>query len=155
MGLRMGAYKEVIDSLGTIGVQSVIITAVVIAFSILGVKAVRAILKMDRYGNVGEDRVPKGQEPKEAAEANVEGIKSTIIIAALVAVGMAVGYLLIYKKLSIQDAFLEKSDPVVTILLIMMLIAVGLNLGLDGSVFRNIKKAGCKSRPLFLCQDQL
>ena len=142
MGLRMGAYKEIIDSLGTIGVQSLMITVFVIAFSIFGVMAVRALLKMDRYGNVGEDRVPKGQQPKEAAEANVAGIRSTIIIGAQVAIGMAIGYFLVYRKLGIQDAFLEKTDPLVTILLIIMLIEVGLNLGLDGSVFRNIKKAG-------------
>ena len=57
MGLRMGANKEIVDSLGTIGIQSVIVSVLVIGSSILGVIIMRTVLKMDRYGNVGEDRV--------------------------------------------------------------------------------------------------
>lgn len=144
MGLRMGANKEIVDSLGTIGVQSVIVSVLVIGCSILGVILMRAVLKMDRYGNVGADRVPNGQKPEKAAEANVAGIRSTIIIGGLVAIGMAVGYFLIYKKYSVQDAFLEKSDPAITVLLIILLAFVGFSLGLDGSVFGNIKKAGAR-----------
>ena len=144
MGLRMGANKEIVDSLGTIGVQSVIVSVLVIGCSILGVILMRAVLKMDRYGNVGADRVPKGQKPEKAAEANVAGIKSTILIGGLVAIGMAVGYFLIYKKYSVQDAFLEKSDPAITVLLIILLAFVGFSLGLDGSVFGNITKAGAR-----------
>ena len=144
MGLRMGANKEIVDSLGTIGVQSVIVSVLVIGCSILGVILIRAMLKMDRYGNVGADRVPNGQKPEKAAEANVAGIRSTIIIGGLVAIGMAVGYFLIYKKYSVQDAFLEKSDPAITVLLIILLAFVGFSLGLDGSVFGNIKKAGAR-----------
>ena len=144
MGLRMGANKEIVDSLGTIGVQSVIVSVLVIGCSILGVILMRAVLKMDRYGNVGADRVPNGQKPEKAAEANVAGIRSTILIGGLVAIGMAVGYFLIYKKYSVQDAFLEKSDPAITVLLIILLAFVGFSLGLDGSVFGNIKKAGAR-----------
>lgn len=144
MGLRMGANKEIIDSLGTIGLQSVIVSVLVIGFSILGVIIMRALLKMDRYGNVGEDRVPKGQEVEKSAEANVAGIRSTIIIGGLVAIGMAAGYFLIYKKYSVQDAFLEKSDPAITVLLVILLAFVGFSLGLDGSVFTNIRKAGAR-----------
>ncbi|MBQ6088179.1 MAG: lysine exporter LysO family protein [Firmicutes bacterium] len=142
MGLRMGANKEIVDSLGTIGIQSVIVSLLVIGSSILGVILLRVVLKMDRYGNVGEDRVPKGQKLEKSAEANVAGIRSTIIIGGLVAAGMAAGYFLIYKKYSVQDAFLEKSDPAITVLLVILLAFVGFSLGLDGSVFSNIKKAG-------------
>ena len=144
MGLRMGANKEIIDSLGTIGLQSVIVSVLVIGFSILGVILMRVLLKMDRYGNVGEDRVPKGQEAEKSAEANVAGIRSTIIIGGLVAIGMAAGYFLIYKRYSVQDAFLEKSDPAITVLLVILLAFVGFSLGLDGSVFTNIRKAGAR-----------
>ncbi len=144
MGLRMGANKEIVDSLGTIGIQSVIVSVLVIGSSILGVILLRVVLKMDRYGNVGEDRVPKGQKLEKSAEANVAGIRSTIIIGGLVAAGMAAGYFLIYKKYSVQDAFLEKSDPAITVLLVILLAFVGFSLGLDGSVFGNIKKAGAR-----------
>jgi uncharacterized membrane protein YbjE (DUF340 family) len=142
MGLRMGANKEIVDSLGTIGIQSLIVTVITIVLSVLGITLSRKILKMDRYGNVGEDRLPKGEAPVKKAGTNVAGIKSTIIIGGVVAAGMLVGYFLIYKKLGVQDEFMVKSDPYLTACLVLLLGTVGLTLGLDGSVFRNIKKAG-------------
>ena len=142
MGLRMGANKEIMDSLGTIGIQSLIVTVITIVLSVLGITLSRKILKMDRYGNVGDDRLPKGEAPQKQAGTNVAGIKSTIIIGGVVALGMLIGYFLIYKKLGVQDEFMIKSDPYLTACLVLLLGTVGLTLGLDGSVFRNIKKAG-------------
>ena len=142
MGLRMGANKEIVDSLGTIGIQSLIVTVITIVMSVLGITLSRKILKMDRYGNMGEDRLPKGEAPVKKAGTNVAGIKSTIIIGGVVAAGMLVGYFLIYKKLGVQDEFMVKSDPYLTACLVLLLGTVGLTLGLDGSVFMNIKKAG-------------
>lgn len=142
MGLRMGANKEIVDSLGAIGIQSLIVTVITIVMSVLGITLSRKILKMDRYGNVGEDRLPKGEAPVKKAGTNVAGIKSTIIIGGVVAAGMLVGYFLIYKKLGVQDEFMVKSDPYLTACLVLLIGTVGLTLGLDGSVFRNIKKAG-------------
>ena len=142
MGLRMGANKEIVDSLGTIGVQSVLVSAITIVLSMIGITVSRMVLRMDRYGNVGEDRVPKGQKSHKETKANVNGIKSTIIIGLLVVVGMSTGYFLIYKKWAVQDEFMVRSDPYLTACLIMLIGTVGLSLGLDGSVFRNIKKAG-------------
>ncbi|MBP3759386.1 MAG: lysine exporter LysO family protein [Firmicutes bacterium] len=142
MGLRMGANKEIVDSLGTIGIQSLIVTVITIVMSVLGITLSRKILKMDRYGNVGDDRLPKGEAPVKKAGTNVAGIKSTVIIGGVVAAGMLVGYFLIYKKLGVQDEFMIKSDPYLTACLVLLIGTVGLTLGLDGSVFRNIKKAG-------------
>ena len=142
MGLRMGANKEIVDSLGTIGVQSLLVSVITITLSVLGITLSRKILRMDRFGNVGDDRVSEGAKAAKEAKANVAGIKSTIIIGVDVAAGMAVGYFLIYKKLGIQDEFMIKSDPYLTACLVLLIGTVGLNLGLDGTVFRNIKKAG-------------
>lgn len=142
MGLRMGANKEIVDSLGTIGVQSLLVSVITITLSVLGITLSRKILRMDRFGNVGDDRVSEGKQTAKEAKANVAGIKSTIIIGVDVAAGMVVGYFLIYKKLGIQDEFMIKSDPYLTACLVLLLGTVGLNLGLDGTVFRNIKKAG-------------
>ena len=142
MGLRMGANKEIVDSLGTIGVQSLLVSVITITLSVLGITLSRKILRMDRFGNVGDDRVSEGAKAAKEAKANVAGIKSTIIIGVDVAAGMTVGYFLIYKKLGIQDEFMIKSDPYLTACLVLLIGTVGLNLGLDGTVFRNIKKAG-------------
>ena len=143
MGLRMGCNREIVDSLGTIGIQAIIITLLTITFSMLGITLVRHILKMDRYGNIGEDRVNRRDVSHSGkAETNVAGIKSTIIIGLLVVVGMLIGFFLIYKKLGVQNEFLEKSDPWLTACLVLLLASVGFSLGLDGTVFKNIKRAG-------------
>ena len=67
MGLRMGANKEIVDSLGTIGIQSVIVSVLVIGSSILGVIIMRTVLKMDRYGN--EHRFRDRDDPEDAGPA--------------------------------------------------------------------------------------
>ena len=142
MGLRMGCNQEIVDSLGTIGVQAVIITVLTIGMSMLGVTLVRRILKMDRYGNVCDDRITDHKGSSGKAESNVAGIRSTIIIGGLVAVGMLIGYFLIYKKLEVQEEFLVRSDPWLTACLVLLLASVGFSLGLDGTVFKYIRKAG-------------
>ena len=43
MGLRMGANREVTDNLGVIGVQALLVTALTMAFSMLGAFAVRKL----------------------------------------------------------------------------------------------------------------
>ena len=48
MGLRMGANREVTDNLGVIGVQALLVTALTMAFSMLGAFAVRRALHIDR-----------------------------------------------------------------------------------------------------------
>ena len=46
MGLRMGANKEIVDSLGTIGIQSLIVTVITIVMSVLGITLSTTVLSV-------------------------------------------------------------------------------------------------------------
>ena len=141
MGLRMGANEEIVDSMASIGLQSLAVTVLTILFSRLGVFLVRKILRINRWAeNIGEEA--SGNRETGEVKANAQGIKSTVIIGVLVALGMVFGYLVIYKKLHIQDEFMLKSDPWLTACLVVLIGVVGFNLGLDGTVFRNLRKVG-------------
>ena len=52
MGLRMGVNEQVTSNLGTIGVQSLIITVFAVAGSMIFITGVRKIMGMDKYGNL-------------------------------------------------------------------------------------------------------
>ena len=141
MGLRMGANEDIVDSMASIGLQSLAVTVLTILFSMLGVFLVRKILRINRWAeNIGEEA--SGNRETGEVKANAQGIKSTVIIGVLVALGMVFGYLVIYKKLHIQDEFMLKSDPWLTACLVVLIGVVGFNLGLDGTVFRNLRKVG-------------
>ncbi len=51
MGIRMGSNEEVTSHLGTIGVQSVIITVLTIALSMICVSLMRKVMKLDKHGD--------------------------------------------------------------------------------------------------------
>ena len=63
MGLRMGSNEEVISNLGTIGVQSVIVTILVVGGSMFAVFLTRLAMGLNREG------VPKVQGQLEIADA--------------------------------------------------------------------------------------
>ena len=103
MGLRMGANREVTDNLGVIGVQALLVTALTMAFSMLGAFAVRRALHIDR------NALPCGAEktaaaPSAAAHADVSGSKTSLIIFAMVAAGMLLGYFVV-PRVTDPDAF--------------------------------------------------
>lgn len=50
MGSRMGANDEVIENLGSIGVYSLVVTVVILVFSIIAVYLARKVLRIDRHG---------------------------------------------------------------------------------------------------------
>ena len=143
MSLRMGANKEVIDSLAEIGIQSLIITAITIAGSMLAVTVTRWMMHLDRKGNKKSGGAANEKEETSGSSAKAgEGLRSSLVIMALVATGMIAGYLLIYRKLGIQDNFLLKSDLWMTILLVALIFVVGFSLGLKGNMLANLRQAG-------------
>ena len=142
MGLRMGSNKDIVDSLGSIGIQSVICTIIVISGSMLGVTLMRKVIGMDRRAcKIGSEEAEK-YAADEMAETDLSGIRSTAVIAAFVAAGMVLGFIIIYKKFDLGDEFMEKSTPYLNVCLIMLIGSVGLSMGLSGNVFRSLKTAG-------------
>ena len=123
MGLRMGANREVTDNLGVIGVQALLVTALTMAFSMLGAFAVRRALHIDR------NALPRGAEktaamPSAAAHADASGSKTSLIIFAMVAVGMLLGYFVV-PRVTDPDAFQTMSGSWLVVGLCLLLAFVG------------------------------
>ena len=123
MGLRMGANREVTDNLGVIGVQALLVTALTMAFSMLGAFAVRRALHIDR------NALPRGAEktaaePSAAAHADASGSKTSLIIFAMVAAGMLLGYFVV-PRVTDPDAFQAVSGSWLVVGLCLLLAFVG------------------------------
>ncbi len=140
MGLRMGANREVTDSLGVIGVQALLVTVLTMSFSMLGAFAVRRALHIDRYA------LPRGTEHSAAASAaaartGVSGSKTSLIIFAMVAAGMLLGYFVI-PRVTDPDAFQTMSGSWLVVGLCLLLAFVGFGMGLEGKLRTMLRGAG-------------
>ena len=140
MGLRMGANREVTDNLGVIGVQALLVTALTMAFSMLGALAVRRALHIDR------NALPRGAEktaamPSAAAHADASGSKTSLIIFAMVAVGMLLGYFVV-PRVTDPDAFQTMSGSWLVVGLCLLLAFVGFGMGLEGKLKAMLRGAG-------------
>mgnify|MGYP002573301852 CR=1 FL=1 len=140
MGLRMGANREVTDNLGVIGVQALLVTALTMAFSMLGAFAVRRALHIDR------NAMPRGAEktaamPSAAAHADASGSKTSLIIFAMVAAGMLLGYFVV-PRVTDPDAFQAVSGSWLVVGLCLLLAFVGFGMGLEGKLKAMLRGAG-------------
>lgn len=134
MGLRMGSNTEVTSSLGTIGLQALLITVLTAAGSILGAFAVRKALHIDRFAR------PRGavQETSEGgsgtdAAAQSAGIRTSLQILTTVAVGMLLGCFAL-PKLCDVDAFQAASGDWMTVALCVMIGLIGFTMGLENKL---------------------
>jgi uncharacterized membrane protein YbjE (DUF340 family) len=146
MGMRMGSNEEVIGNMGTIGLTALLMTAVMMAMSILAITLTRKLMHIDRYGKPEErDAAEKGVDSKEKEENQGGGSRTTLLIIGSVAVGMALGYLVIRPafagQIQVFDTFTSWG---IKLGLCLLLIFVGLDLGLDGTVVDNFKKVGLR-----------
>lgn len=145
MGLRMGSNEEVISNLGTIGVQSVVVTALTVGGSMFAVFLTRKMMGLNRQG------VPKNSEEvakssnDDNGEQNGAGMKTTLIILGFVAAGMLSGYLIVPMLFDDLNAFQTMSGDWMVVGITILLACVGFNLGLDGKVFTSLKQVGLKA----------
>ena len=140
MGLRMGANREVTGSLGSIGAQALLITALTMCFSMLGAFAVRRALHIDRYA------MPRGAEsraaaPAAAARTDASGSKTSLIIFAMVAAGMLLGYFAVPHIID-PDVFQAMSASWLVVGLCLLLAFVGFGMGLEGKLKTMLRGAG-------------
>lgn len=153
MGLRMGVNEQVTSNLGSIGLQSLVITVFCVSGSMIGIFMTRKLLKIDRYGNLqkesdGEnnDETDAADEKQESSDDNKLDIKSTVVILALVAVGMLFGAFAIAGMMpDILPAFDVITNKLLVIFLCVLLFIVGFDLGLSGNVAANIKAVGVRA----------
>lgn len=153
MGLRMGVNEQVTSNLGSIGLQSLVITVFCVGGSMLGIFMMRKLLKIDRYGNLqkesdGEinDETGAAEEKQESSDDSKLDIKSTVVILALVAGGMLFGAFAIAGMMpDILTAFDVITNKLLVIFLCVLLFIVGFDLGLSGNVAANIKAVGARA----------
>ncbi len=152
MGLRMGANKEVTSNLGTIGLQSLVVSAFVITGSMLAVFFVRKMMGLNKQGvplaenttastaKDSEDIVQGETDEQESSS----GLKATLVILGCVAVGMLLGYFAIPKLFDDVNVFQAMSGDWLVVGIVILLACVGFDLGLDGSIFNSFKTVGIK-----------
>jgi len=154
MGLRMGVNEQVTSNLGTIGIQSLIITVFAVVGSMLFITGVRKIMGMDKYGNlkvkteqkvVIDDTAAK-TPADEKQKLSKSDIQSTCIILGLVVVGMLAGYFIIAGMMpQILDEFDVISGHSLTVFLCCLLFCVGFDLGMQGTVISSIREVGVRA----------
>lgn len=145
MGLQMGADREVTSSLGTIGLQAVIITAMAVGGSMLFVFFGRKLFGLSRYG-VPADASESAGSAEKAASAKENGSSDlimTLLILAFVAIGMGCGYFLVPKLFAgNMDLFGTICGKALVIGLSTLLGIIGFNMGLTGDMAKHLKGVG-------------
>ena len=145
MGLRMGSNEEVTSSLGTIGLQSLMITVMTVGGSMVFVFFARRILKLDKEGM--PIREEEQAEKADADGSSGGGLKFTMLIMAFVAAGMIAGYFAlpqIYSQIlhrNVED-FQNVSGDWLVIGICVLLALAGFNLGISGNIYERFKGTG-------------
>ncbi len=134
LGVKLGADDQVIASLGEIGLTALILTVFALAGSVIAVTLLRRfVLKLDRYGRSAG---AEGAEPEERSAGGKADNALTWKIVAAVAAGMAAGRFLIPESVS------ARCGTVIDFGLYVLLFLVGLDMGRQGTVLRDIRAAG-------------
>lgn len=154
MGMRMGSNEEITGNLSTIGLSAFVITLFTMAFSIEAIFLTRKLMKIDRYGrlaaademnSVSADE-SAGKEPASEESEKKSGLNlMTVMIVIAVAVGMLIGYFVIRRVFAgNMESFENMAGLGIKIGLCLLLIFVGIDLGLDGTVIENFKRVGIR-----------
>ena len=136
LGIRLGADKEVMGSLGQIGLSSLTITLFSMTGSLSAVPLLRRyILHLDRFGRQ-EETSAETSSGSGAEEKPRSGLTKWIVIA--VAGGMAIGYFVFTGR---STAW---CGTIIDVGLYILLFLVGIDMGQQGHVLQDIRAAGFK-----------
>ena len=149
MGIKMGSNEEVIANLGTIGIQSVVITVVLAVITIAGVTMARILLGMNKYALTKRqqetmEQLESGQDTGMMTGEGEEGGSNlmTILILAFTVVGLMAGYFVVRQNPALMTAFDASNGHIMTVGLCLLMLSIGLGMGLDGTVLTYLKQAG-------------
>ncbi|MBR4020952.1 MAG: lysine exporter LysO family protein [Firmicutes bacterium] len=149
MGIKMGSNEEVIANLGTIGIQSVVITVVLGVITVAGVTAARLALGMNKYAltkaqqaELGEMGIGGNSESGAAEEEGGGSNLMTILILAFTVIGLIAGYFVVRNNAGLMAAFDASNGHIMTVGLCLLMLSIGLGMGLDGTVLTYLKQAG-------------
>jgi len=167
MGMKMGANEEVMGNLNSIGLYGLIMTIAIIAGSVLSVMLARKLFGMDRYGNFLENAPttkaaagelsPTSEGSLEPEEEPSKGLSTTTIIVICVVGGLLFGWLIADKLFSDMNAFDDLGGMLIRIGLCLMLFLIGFDMGVEGTVIDNFKRAGWRviAFPFFIMAGTL
>ena len=127
MGSRMGANDEVIENLGSIGVYSLVVTVVILVFSIIAVFLARKVLRIDRWGMLVSTDVDNDSVTQEE-NSNAEGgkiDKMTLVIIGSVILGLICGFAFVDKIFDSYETFNTIAGHAIQIGLCILLSLVG------------------------------
>ena len=152
MGSRIGANDDIVASLSTIGLVSLVYTLIILAVTTAAFTVARRLMGFDRYGvcHRGADSGglrrkkagstsagPAEHEENGSTEAVPKRVNSlTIIIVAFVALGILAGYFVL------PDAFMNISGHLLTLTLCLLLVLIGMDIGMEGTIAQNFRQAG-------------
>ena len=165
MGSRIGANKQIAQSLDTIGLYAFIITIFIMGGSVAAVFCFRKLVGFNRYGqhirtasrdkaDTTENRqsAAAGITPEQAGDLQDElsektgeaqesikhaGVNTlTLLILGAVTLGILAGYFIL------PAWFINISGTILSVFLCMLLFFVGIDMGLDGTLVENFKSAG-------------
>lgn len=147
MGIRMGSNEEVIRNLGTIGLQALLVTVLLMAGAVLSVTATRKLLHIDKWGRLKGQVVAKESEELEHREKQEEEEKKssnlmTWLILIFVVLGILAGYFLVRIYIADVNEFNANAGNVMTAGLTLLLGVIGFQLGLSGTVVEQLKMIG-------------
>ena len=146
MGLQMGADEEVTSSLGTIGLQAVIMTALAVGGSMLFVFLGRKLFGLNRQGVPAADAESKVSAipDVDTEQPNSNGdLIMTLLILAFVAIGMGCGYFAVPKLFAgNMDLFETICSKSLVIGLSTLLGIIGFNMGLSGDMAKHLRGVG-------------
>ena len=151
MGARMGANEEIIDNLGTIGLAAFAMTIAMMIGSLLCLFFARKALGFTKDAKIAAlhcDALTEAAMEEEAeVEAEKHGInKMTLIILCSVIIGMALGYLVARPLFGENIAVFDHAASLgIKIGLCILMVFVGLDLGLEGTVLTMMREAGLRS----------
>lgn len=147
MGIKMGSNEEVIANLGTIGIQSVVITVVLGVITVVGVMLARIIMGMNKYAltKKQEAELEKLELPVNETSHEEEESSSnlmTILIIVFVIIGLLVGYFVVRNNAGLMNAFDAYNGMIMTVGLCLLMLSIGFDMGLEGTVLIFLKQAG-------------
>lgn len=145
MGSRMGSNEEVIYNLGTIGLAALVMTLAMMGGSLICLFLARKALGFTKDAKIAALHSSELEaEALDEAEEEKQGVnKMTLIILCSVIVGMALGYLVARPIFGENIAEFDSAASLgIKIGLCILMVFVGLDLGLEGTVLTMIKEAG-------------
>ncbi|MFR1724768.1 lysine exporter LysO family protein [Emergencia timonensis] len=147
MGIRMGSNEEVIRNLGTIGLQALLATVLLMAGAVLSVTVTRKLLHIDKWGRLEGHAIAKEsaeleQYEKQEEEEEKSSNLMTWLILIFVVLGIFAGYFLVRVYIPDVDGFNDKAGIIMTCGLTLLLGVIGFQMGIAGTVVEQLKLIG-------------